>query len=232
MTMQSPIRAATATSKRRMSIRAALAWAFGREHARVEFDELSETSGAARMAVDPIWLMMQRGALGCKIDGGGSSDPHWDAEVIASAVANLPLEWGGRSMAATIANLARSGRAPDWMPHARSLIVPVEMTCNRYGWTGKTEDSRYHPGGWQPQVRRGRKVRIGHEPVLFCPVRVVNTASQIAAARRRYLDWIGALYCIHADLRATGILATIELDEEFPPLAPWRADDMRDHGHD
>lgn len=224
MTVQARFRRSAPTT-RRMSILGALNWAFGTEMARVEFDEMGETAGSLRVGVDPIWVMIQRGQLGTKIDGGGSSSPADDAEVIASAVANLPLEWGGRSMASTVASLARAGRTPDWMPNARPLVVPVDMHMNQHGWTARTDDARRYPGGWQPQPRRGRKGRIVHEPVLCCPVRVVNTASQIAAARRRYLDWIGALIWLHGDLRATGILTTIELSEEFPPMAPWRTDE-------
>ena len=223
MTAQAKITTARA-ARREMSIEQALRWAFGTEHARVEFNEMGETSGAARMGVDGIWLMMQRGQLGCEIDGGGTSDPAWDAEVIASAVTNLPESWGGRSMATQIATLARAGMAPDWMPDARPRFSPSEVDQNQHGWTAKTAEAQ-HLGsrGWPVQERRGRKGRVVKEPVLFCPVFVGPTQAEIARARRRYLDWIGALYWLHGDLKATGILSTIRLTDEFPKLAPWRS---------
>jgi hypothetical protein len=210
--------------KREMSIQAALEWAFSVEMARVEFDELNETAGSLRSGVDTIWVLMQRGALGCKVDGGGSSSPAADAEVIASAVTNLPENWGGRSMATQIAALARAGMAPDWMPDARPRFSPSEVDQNRHGWTAKTAEAQ-HLGarGWPVQERRGRKGRVVKEPVLFCPVFLYPTQAEISRARRRYLDWIGALYWLHGDLKATGILSTIRLTDEFPKLSPWRA---------
>ncbi|SEB68479.1 hypothetical protein SAMN05519105_1087 [Rhodobacter sp. 24-YEA-8] len=47
-----------------MSIQRVLEWAFGREHAGLEFDETGETSGSQRMRIEGIWLMMQHGAIG------------------------------------------------------------------------------------------------------------------------------------------------------------------------
>lgn len=67
-------------AKRALSVRQALEWAFGAERASVDFDELND----GPPATDTIWRLMQRGLLGCRIDGGGRSLPHDDAEVIAS----------------------------------------------------------------------------------------------------------------------------------------------------
>lgn len=208
-----------------MSIRAAIGWAFSVEKVRLEFYELGDTSGAARMGVDGIWLMIQRGQLGCQIDSGGSSDPAWDAEVIASAVTNLPERWGGRAMATQIAALARAGMVPDWMGDARPRFNPSEVDQNQHGWTAKTAEAQ-HLGsrGWPVQERRGRKGRVVKEPVLYCPVFLCPTQAEIARARRRYLDWYGALLWLHGDLKATGILSTVALADEFPPMTPWRAD--------
>lgn len=222
--MNQPIRSA-APATRTMSIRQALEWAFSTEHARVEFNEMGETSGAARMRVDGIWLMMQRGQLGCKIDGGGTSDPAWDAEVIASAVTNLPEGWGGRAMATQIAALARAGMVPDWMQDVRPKFLPSEVDQNQHGWTAKTAEAQ-HLGsrGWPVQERRGRKGRVVKEPVLYCPVFLCPTQAEIARARRRYLDWYGALLWLHGDLKAMGILSTVVLTDEFPPMTPWRTE--------
>jgi hypothetical protein len=209
--------------RRAMSIQRALEWAFGIEHARVEFDEFGETSGVLRVGVDGIWVMIQRGRLGCEIDGGGWSNPADDAEIIASAVSNLPEAYGGRKMAAEIASLARAGCVPDWMGGVRSRYVPVEVRINRYGEFSATADSRHLGGqGWPAQERRGRKGRVRLDPVLYCPVRIVPTAAQISAARRRYLDWWGALLWLAAELQSLRILSRVEVTDAMPPMEPWR----------
>ncbi|WP_226936961.1 hypothetical protein [Pseudogemmobacter faecipullorum] len=210
--------------KRVMSIQRALEWAFGTERAQLEFDEIGETSGGQRLGVDGIWLMMQRGAIGCEIDGGGRSDPAWDAEIIASAVASLPAGHGGRQMAVFVAEHARAGTVPDWMRDARPRIQPCGMRTNRYGERSITEDAQHLGGeGWPIQRRIGRKGRVHEEPVLYCPVVITPTGSQIAAAHRRYLGWYGALLWIRAELDGLGILSGIELTLDMPPLKPWIA---------
>lgn len=212
-----------AATPREMGIRRALEWAFRDERACLEFDDLGDAAGSLRQGVDGIWVMMQRGQLGCVIDGGGRSSPAWDAEVIASALGHLPDEWGGKRMAARIAGLARAGLAPDWMPDSRPTIAPVERQHNQYGWTARTESaSRLGPRGWPPQARRSRKGALVHDPVLFCPIQIINPAAKIAAARRAYLDWWGALWWIGAELRGLGILATVTITHEMPPMTPWR----------
>ena len=49
-------------AKRDMSIKRALEWAFGDECARIELDEVAESSGGVRPGVDMIHVLMQRGA--------------------------------------------------------------------------------------------------------------------------------------------------------------------------
>ncbi|CAM3092718.1 hypothetical protein PANO111632_02700 [Paracoccus nototheniae] len=210
---------------REMPIQRALEWAFRDECARLQFDEMGETSGAARMNVDSVWLMMQRGHVGCQVDGGGSSDPAWDAEIIASAVATIPAEHGGREMAVLVAELARAGGAPDYMKDASLGYHPGDVTQNRYGWTAKTEDSaRLGSRGWPASERKGRKGRIMKEPVLYCPVYVFPTAMQISRARRQYLAWYGALLWLRAELVGLGILSRVVLTGAMPPLHPWRTE--------
>lgn len=200
---------------RTMSIEQALNWAFGQERAQVEFDELSETAHGNRRGVDGIALMIERGHLGCKIDGGGRSDPAWDAEVIASSVANLPASYGGKGMAAQVASLARAGMRPDWMPDARPRCVPLDWRMTKHGQFARTEVVAE-----VVTVHRGRKVK---RQITACPVRFVPTAQQVASARRNYLDWIGALIWLHAELRSLQILSRVVLTDEFPPMTPWRA---------
>lgn len=203
---------------RTMSIQRALEWAFRDECARIEFDEIAETSGGVRVGVDAIWLLMQRGRLGCQIDGGGHSEPAADAQVIASIVAQIPPEHGGKAMAVRVAELARAGRVPDWMPAARPRYHPDDVSQNQHGWTAKTEDSaRLGSRGWQPIERRGRKGRLRKEPVLFCPVHIAPTAAQIGRARRDYLEWWGALLWLRSELGRF-----MDLTRAMPPVSPWR----------
>jgi len=207
---------------RGLSIQRALEWAFGVEHARLEFNEIGETSGNLRQGIDGIWLMMQRGALGCQVDGGGSSAPAWDADVIASAVSSLPDSFGGRQMAVVVAEHARAGTVPDCMIGVRAKIRPCGTRVDRWGERSETEEAQHlGAGGWPVQVRRNRRGRVVEEPALYCPVMVTPTGAQIAAARQRYLDWWGALLWIGQELRTLRIMGGIEVTQDMPPMTPW-----------
>jgi hypothetical protein len=219
----SRLRAAPVPQVREMSIQRALEWAFRDECARVEFDELGETSGGLRGGVDGIWLMMQRGQLGCKIDGGGWSEPASDAELIASAVTNLPIGYGGREMAIRIADLARAGLEPDWMRGERPKFLPRDVHQNPSGWRAATSEA-HHLGceGWPPVERKGRNGKVRVEPVLYCPVCVMPTPGQIARARRVYLDWWGALLWLRTELVSLNILSRVRITDAMPSMTPWR----------
>jgi hypothetical protein len=195
--------------KRQMSIRQALEWAFAVERVSVEFDEIGEGPGG----VDTIWRMMQRGRLGCRVDGGGRSPRHDDAEIIASFVANLREGCGGRGMAVEIARLARCGAVPDWMPGAVPRCVPVDVVENRHGVFARTSVV----GRVEVRGRRGRRKVVD---VLACPVTFRPTAAQIAAARREYLLWWSALLHLRDEIAGAG-LRRIELTREMPPQRPW-----------
>lgn len=215
----------SAGAPRSVSVQRALEWAFREECARIEFDEIAETSGGIRVGVDAIWLLMQRGRLGCQIDGGGYSEPAADAQIIASIVAQMPPEHGGRAMAVRVAELARVARVPNWMPGAEPRYHPDDVSQNQHGWMAKTADSAHlGPYGWQPIERRGRKGQIRKEPALYCPVHVSPTAAQIARARREYLEWWGALLWLRSELGQY-----FDLVDSMPPLSPWRKDE-RDAG--
>ena len=88
-------------SRKVLTIREAVEWAFATERARLDFDD--DKAEVVRPAVSPLWTVMQRGALGCQIGGGGYSPPAADADYIATAVARLPKDLGGRGMALRIA---------------------------------------------------------------------------------------------------------------------------------
>lgn len=193
------------------SVREVLEWAFGPECASVDFDVLAAPAG-----VDTIWLMMQRGQLGCKVDGGrqgGGAQSADDAEIVAGVVAALPIALGGRSMAVRVAELARAGAVPDYYPDATPRVVPLEWRRSKHGEFAVTEDAR--------DLRFAGFGRFAVKDSRACPVRIVPTAQQIGAARRGWLDWVGALMHIHHALRVIG-LSRWELTDALPPFAPWR----------
>lgn len=199
-----------------MGIRAALEWAFGVEMAQLDFDG----SEAASVGTDSIWRMMQDHNLGCRVDGGGRSASHSDAEVIASFVAALPAGRGGRSMAVRIAGLARAGIAPDPMLDVRQRIVPVDMRQpNQHGPRARSEPVPLNePGRWVFPAGRGRPPAPSH----WTRVTDSPTGAQISAARRGWLDWWGALLWLGQDLRSCGRLDRVIITTEMPPMTPWQ----------
>jgi len=195
---------------REMSVRAALEWAFAVERVALNFDD---TDYEGQVGVDTIWRLMQRGALGCKVDGGGRSLRHDDAEVIASMVSALPVGVGGRGMAVQVAWCAATLGEPDWMAEARVRCVPRAWKQTRHGWFAKTESV-----GRVETVYRGRKTQ--HD-VLVCPVTYTPSRAQIDVARRAYLGWYGALLHLQVEMRTYG-LRSLRVTQDMPVLSPWR----------
>ena len=129
-------RGARGKLKGAMSVQQALEWAFGVEKAQLELPEPSDPERAHRSGFGLEYVLIQRAALGCKVDGGQhkiGGYTHEDAEVIAATVAGIPDHLGGKRMAIRVAELARAGLTPDWMPGAVPRCVPVEMKRNRHG---------------------------------------------------------------------------------------------------
>lgn len=198
--------------KREMSIRGALEWAFSTELVSIDFDEIHDGPGG----VDTIWRLMQRGRLGCKVDGGGRTMRHDDAEVIASFVGSLGPEFGGRGMAVRIAQLARCCEVPEWMPGAVPRCVPVEVVQNPHGTFSRTVVV-----GRAEVVRRGRKKKVD---VLACPVEFRPRAVTIATMRRAYTEWWCALLELRVHLSHAG-LRTVTITQQMPPRTPWATRD-------
>lgn len=200
---------AVVAARREMSVLQALEWAFAVEKVSLDFDDLPEF----HVGVDTIWCLMQRGHLGCRVDGGGRSAAHADAEVIASFVAALPEGQGGRGMAAAIADMARAGRMPRLLDAEERRCMPVATRSTKHGVFGVTERV-----GVAVTVFRGR--RVEHE-VLACPVTYTCTLADVMAARRFWMRWRGALAHLRHELATVGGLGTVALTGELPPQAPW-----------
>ena len=204
----------TVMSSRALPIRAALEWAFGVEHAGLDFTE--GQGDTLRPAVSPVWVVMQRGVLGCSIDGGGMSLPARDADIIASEVAGLPQHLGGRRMAVQIAGLARTGQAPDWGRDLTPRCIPKAWKHeNQNGPSAATELVEVLTLGQQGRTRQFK--------VYCCPVTFTASAVRIAAARAQYLAWIEALAWLAMQLRAKSVLDRISITPMLPQMEPWLA---------
>ena len=119
MTFQRQISRARGTRvKRALGVQAALEWTFRIEKAQLELPLPKEMKDEV-FGFGLEYVLLQRAALGCKVDGGQhkmGSYTHPDAEVIAATVAGIPDSLGGIRMAIRVAELARAGLTPDWMP--------------------------------------------------------------------------------------------------------------------
>ena len=200
-----------------MPVQQALEWAFGREKAELELPDRPDPERGAGFGFGLEFVLLQRAALGCQIDGGRyklGSYTHEDAEVIAATVAGMPDSLGGKRMAIRVAELARAGLTPDWMPGAVPRCVPVELKRNRHGDRAVSvvvgTDRAFVSGKW-------RSVEVRACPVTFRP-----DAQLIEAARRRYNDWRQALGWVRDGLIAGGMLREVEVTGGMPKAQPWK----------
>jgi hypothetical protein len=136
--------------KRALGVQAALEWAFRLEQAQLELP-LPEDVTEEGFGFGLEYVLLQRAVLGCKIDGGQhkiGGYTHEDAEVIAATVAGIPDSLGGKRMAIRVAELARAGLTPDWMPGAVPRCVPAIVKQNQHGRhrRGHRAHSRAWPG--------------------------------------------------------------------------------------
>ena len=169
-----------------------------------------------RKGLEPVNRGSQRERAGAS--GGrahlGAVDELDHAEVIAAIVAGLPDSLGGIRMALRIAELARAGLTPDWMPGAVPRCVPRETRENQHGVRAVTEVV-----GTERVLTRGKWRTI---EVLVCPVIWRPQAEQIASARRGYEDWWQALGWVRDGLQAGAMLREVEVMAGMPKLRPWR----------
>ncbi|SDE68390.1 hypothetical protein [Ruegeria marina] len=201
--------------KRALGVQAALEWAFRVEKAQLELP-LPQDANEEGFGFGLEYVLLQRAALGCKIDGGQhkiGTYTHEDAEVIAATVAGMPDSLGGKRMAIRVAELARAGLTPDWMPGAVPRCVPVEVKRNQHGERATTVVV-----GTERVLSRGKWRTVD---VLACPVTYVPHPQQIEAARRAYAVWWQALGWIRDGLIDGGMLRTVEVTEVMPKVRPW-----------
>ncbi|RAP39368.1 hypothetical protein BYZ73_20910 [Rhodovulum viride] len=219
MTAAARVRVPPASRTRRaMPVRAALEWAFGTECARLDHDEIEAVGGTGWRSYGMEYVALERAQLGTRVDvSRGRSSPHDDAELIATVVRNT-LPWYAATL---VADLARAGRTPDWMPDARPRLRPDEWQHNRPRLWAKSRDSSEAPDGWQPIPRRNRKGVIVHDAVRFTPCHWDPTPGRIAAARRAYLDWWGYLLSVQAALKGADLLG-VSVTGDMPSMTPWR----------
>ncbi|MCA0963236.1 hypothetical protein [Salipiger bermudensis] len=190
-----------------------LVWAFQSERVSLDFDELASAAGE-RPGVSMEWVMMQRANLGCSIDGGGRSEPHPDADLVASAVSSLPEGCGGRRMAVWIAELARQGRVPDWGQGVVSRCEPVAWKCH---WRGRFAEKSIWDG-----LGRWPSHQLGRDDGYCCRVVFTGTAAEQARMRRGWLQWWSALLELQSTFLLGCDLTGFDVTDQMPPSAPWR----------
>ncbi len=201
--------------KRSMGVQAALEWAFRVEKAQLELPQRKDVVEEG-FGFGLEYVLLQRAALGCKVDGGQhkmGSYTHPDAEVIAATVAGMPDRLGGIRMAISVAELARAGITPDWMPGVVPRCVPMETRQNQHGERAVTIVV-----GTERVKTRGKWRTV---EVLACPVTWRPYPEQIAAARKGYDHWWQALDWVRDGLLAGGMLREMEVTAVMPRVRPW-----------
>lgn len=201
--------------KRALGVQAALEWAFRVEQAQLELPPPKDVAEEG-FGFGLEYVLLQRAALGCKIDGGKhkiGGYTHEDAEVIAATVAGMPDSLGGKRMAIRVAELARAGLTPDWMPGAVPRCVPAETRQNQHG-----ERATTIVVGTERIFTRGKWRTV---EVLACPVTWRPHPHQIEAAHRAYDDWWDALGWVQDGLSAGRMLREVEVTAGMPLPKPW-----------
>ncbi len=209
-------RAGATKIKRTLGVQAALEWAFRVEKAQLELPPPKDVTDEG-FGFGLEYVLLQRAELGCKIDGGKhkmGSYTHPDAEVVAATVAGMPSDLGGIRMAIQVAELARAGITPDWMPGVTPRCVPLEIKNNQHGGRATTIVV-----GTERVKTRGKWRTV---ELLACPVTWRPHPEQIASARRGYDDWWQALDWVREGLIAGGMLREVEVTTAMPKAQPWQ----------
>lgn len=188
-----------------------LEWAFGVEYASLDFDEINDdrpSVGHEYGIIQQLMLGLEPGR-GVKPDTSfGRSLPHDDADIVSTFLRHSVDFY----MALKVAEYARNFATPKW-DLGPQKIQPLNWgKKNHLGVHGKTEVYRTI----DYTVRGRRRQRKD----LWVPCEWVPSASQIAAARRGYLDWYGALLEVLFAMQAVELTKFV-LCERLPPMKPW-----------
>lgn len=213
------------SSKRKLSIRLALEWAFMTEYVGLD---LGDHLVKDQVGIDTLYRLIERNRLGfVKIDGGGKSLPHDDAEIISASITKLSIISRNRGLALTVADCARFGKSVDWMEGAKPKIEPAEWKPMRgfsKGHMAKEEVlRRYTIATDRPHPRNPKKMvtyRSTRED-SWCPCIWTTSLQEIETARDDYRKWVSALRWLRDDLKSHGNLETIELTQRLPATDPW-----------
>ncbi len=219
--------------KRYLPVQAMLEWAFRNECAEIELPDLRdyEDRGAG---FGTEYIMIQRAKLGVTIDGGGpgARESHEDAEAVAAIVSNLPDALGGRQSAIVVAELARSGITPDWMPGAVPKIEPQHWHSRKGIWQAKPEMLRVYFEIQKRPHPRNRSVMVEYRKrheIWWTPCTWTLEPRTIEAARQEYQTWWKILDYIRDALQMIGTLREHAITDAMPPRRPWanQKDDSR-----
>ena len=215
MTMMMRMTPAQPVGVKEVSILELIEWAFQREKVSIEFDQVRASMPGQLPGFGMEWVMIERAKLGCRVDGGGRSDPHPDAEAVADALAQLPEGVGGRRMALTIAELARAGQPHGWGARAAPQVQPRAWRETKHGRFAETERCglvRYRSRGKDREVE-----------ARWCPITIENHPRDEARARRAYLLWWSALRELRDTFRVYGGLTGHSVSLRLPSHLPWKA---------
>lgn len=211
---------ASAGAAREIGIWPLIVWAFRSECAQLDLADRDVIGGGFGYA-SMTSIIAQHEQLGCRVDGGGRSDPHPDADLVAAALAALPEGCGGRRMAVMIAEHARAGTMPGWQ--VRTAIEATRWDRNPHGRYAMTADAKLlGAAGWPAQPRTKRNGAIVHDPVRYCPVTIMGGPVQSAAKRRSYLQWWSALLDLRRSFQMQRDLSAWVVTDAMPPQQPWR----------
>lgn len=117
-------------------------------------------------------------------------------------------------MAIRLAELARAGLTPDWMPGAVPRCVPVEVKRNQHG-----ERAATIVVGTERVLSRGKWRTV---EVLACPVMFRPDARQIEGARQAYMEWWEAIVWLKDVLRESTLTKRLCVTQVVPQKQPWQ----------